>query len=463
MFNQLSINGLRGFSSERVLKISIPNGELGSGLTVLVGPNNSGKSTIVESFKALNSAKAYRKPSFTEGKRNKNANDRVELKLYKGDREFISIRTNSQGGSESEIIENGLKASEVNIFVIKSRRTFQPYFSKSIWDRTNFLLQDPFESQRSGDYNNFSFRLFNIIKDPSTFNRILSKVLNPLPSWTIDQSDSGNYYIKFSYENHFHSSDGAGEGLLSIFTIVDALYDSKEGDIIVIDEPELSLHPSLQRKLCNLINEYSRDRQIVISTHSPYFVSWESLLNGGSLARVMKYNDGTEINQLEQKQIDSIRSLLGNLFNPHTLGVDAKEIFFLEDNIIIVEGQEDVVYMHKLLKILQASFSGSFFGWGIGGATNLDKILDILSQLGYQKVSVILDKNVEYLITENKSVYPKYLFKVIPANDIRDKDEIRERPAVYGLMDKAGNHIKDEYIEETNKVIEEVNQYHAQL
>jgi predicted ATPase len=29
--------------------------------------------------------------------------------------------------------------------------------------------------------------------------------------------------------------------------IVDALYDSEEDDLVVIDEPELSLHPALQR------------------------------------------------------------------------------------------------------------------------------------------------------------------------------------------------------------------------
>lgn len=462
MYKELSINGLRGFSAEQFLSLSVPDGNYGSGLTVLVGPNNSGKSTIIESFKALNGAKGYNKPSFTEGKRNKNANDRIELTLYESEDNFVTLKTTAQGGSESEVIENNLRASSVNIFVIKSRRTFEPYFGKNVWNRDSFLQNDTFEGQRSGSYNIFSYRLFNININPSHFNEVLSKVLNPLPIWTIDQSDNGQYYVKFSYDNHFHSSDGAGEGLLSIFTIVDALHDSKTGDVIVIDEPELSLHPSLQRKLCNLLNEYSKDRQIVISTHSPYFVSWESLINGGSLARVIKYKNGTEIKQLEHKQIESIQSLLGNLFNPHTLGIEAKEIFFLEDDIIIVEGQEDVVYFQRLLRILGISFNGSFFGWGIGGASNLEKILDILKQLGYLRVSVILDKNVESLVTKYSPLYPEYLFKVIPANDIRDKDEIKARAAVGGLMNKPGDLIKECYIEETIKIVKAVNQYHEQ-
>jgi|SRR5690554_2791574 len=460
MFSKLTINGLRGFSGEKHLNLSIANGSAGSGLTVLVGPNNSGKSTIIEAFKALNSVKiTYNKPSFTEGKRNKQANDRVEIKLFKEDLEFVTLKTAIQGGSEIEVIENGLSVRDINLFVIKSRRTFEPYFSKNSWNRNEFLKNDIFDNQRSSSYNNFSSRLFNINKDPDKFNQVLSKVLNPLPNWTIDQSDSGNYYIKFNYDNHYHSSEGAGEGLLSIFTIVDALYDSEQDDIIVIDEPELSLHPSLQKKLCQLLLEFSSDRQIIISTHSPYFVSWESLLNGGTLARVIKKDKGTEINQLEETQIKSIKALLGNLFNPHTLGIEAKEIFFLEDNIIIVEGQEDVVYLQRILKILGQHFNGSFFGWGIGGAGNLDKILGILYKLGYDKVSVILDKNMEDVVKKYKKNYSTYLFKVIPTNDIRDKDALKKKPAVEGLIDQGGKNIKEQYKKEIESIIEEVNEY----
>jgi predicted ATPase len=66
---------------------------------------------------------------------------------------------------------------------------------------------------------------------------------------------------------------------------VDALYDSEEGDTIVIDEPELSLHPSLQRRLAILISDVARTRQIICATHSPYFITPEALLGGAIIAR----------------------------------------------------------------------------------------------------------------------------------------------------------------------------------
>ena len=38
-----------------------------------------------------------------------------------------------------------------------------------------------------------------------------------------------------------------------------------------------------------------------------------------------------------------------------------KELFFLEDNIIIVEGQEDVISFNKLMKELNVDINANFF------------------------------------------------------------------------------------------------------
>ena len=68
MISSIKIKGFRGFAEKQELKLSKPNGEKGSGLTVIVGPNNGGKSTIIESFKVMSSGDHF---SFAEGQRNK--------------------------------------------------------------------------------------------------------------------------------------------------------------------------------------------------------------------------------------------------------------------------------------------------------------------------------------------------------------------------------------------------------
>jgi DNA repair exonuclease SbcCD ATPase subunit len=49
----LTINGLRGFASPQKISFAEPNNTVGSGLTMLVGPNNEGKSTVIEAICAF--------------------------------------------------------------------------------------------------------------------------------------------------------------------------------------------------------------------------------------------------------------------------------------------------------------------------------------------------------------------------------------------------------------------------
>src|SRR5690606_23633457 len=138
MIKTLLISGLRGFSREGKLNFSIPNGNLGSGLTTIVGPNNSGKSTIVEALRALNVSTSH-PPSFSVGKRNISTNSKVTLKLiFRDETEYI-VQTADNGGSQTFTSYSGQNPLVLNIFAIKSRRTFNPYFGQVKYDRKMFM------------------------------------------------------------------------------------------------------------------------------------------------------------------------------------------------------------------------------------------------------------------------------------------------------------------------------------
>ena len=64
MIKNVTIHGLRGFGKEREINFTIPNGIQGSGLTILVGSNNTGKTTISEAIRSFNSTKDN-PPSFS--------------------------------------------------------------------------------------------------------------------------------------------------------------------------------------------------------------------------------------------------------------------------------------------------------------------------------------------------------------------------------------------------------------
>lgn len=458
MYKELKIKGLRGFGTEQTLNLAVPvDNKEGSGLTIIVGANNSGKSTIWEAFRALSGRQDV---SFTEGKRNKHTNYQIEVSISDTSNALSTLQTVTSGGSETTKIGNPVKC-----FTLPSRRTFSPEFGKQSIIDNDVYIRDymGLSAQRGSQNNYFSMRLFRSNRDQTKkelFNTEVSKVLGFKPKWTIEQADSGNYYLKLYFGDSYHNSDGAGEGFLSVFTIVDSLYDSQPGDIIVIDEPELSLHPALQRKLSDLLMEYSKDRQIVIFTHSPFFINWKSLANGAELSRTVKEptSGNTLIYRLSQESKDKIANLLNDRFNLHTLGLEANEAFFLEDNIILTEGQDDVFYYKEYFKTEHPDMKGTFFGWGTGGADNMQFIAKILDDLGFKKVFGILDSDRANKCIELQNIFSKYTFRTILAKDVRDKEAITPKPAVSGLFAAPGE-IKEEYHENIEAIANDINEY----
>ncbi len=458
MIKNLHIKGLRGFNDEQTLELAIPNGNDASGLTILVGPNNGGKSTIIEAIQAI-SSKSSEPPSFSVGKRNIRSGDSILIRISDEDSNALQLKSINPGASETEYVEQGLSSRNLNVFVLQSRRNFDSYFSKGTWDRETFLANNPIGARRSVIYSNFPYRLFQIQKDPNEFNRLLYQILHQHIEWRIDLSESEQYFLKLIFDTTSHSSDGAGEGLISIFTILDALYDSKPKNTIVIDEPELSLHPAYQRRLLHLLSDYSKDRQIIIATHSPYFINWEGLLNGGKIARIINKGEGTQIHQLTDGTTRSLKGLLSNLFNPHILGLNANEVFFLDDGIILTEGQEDVIYYKKIAQLLGIEIDVEFFGWGVGGAGNMAVIIAVLHELGFEKISIIFDSDKTEDLEGLKAIYSQYNFKIIPTHDVRDKEEVKPRAAIEGLIDKGGKKVKTEHEAHLREIFNEINQY----
>lgn len=450
MYERLEITGLRGFSETGSLNLAQPNGQPGSGLTILVGPNNGGKSTVIEALRAL----AQDTPtSFTEGKRNKMAGDSVNLRLIFGER-TRAMGTVASGGSETRWVSDN---SGPQILTLPSRRYFGPYFGRGSFPRQQYIQQIGSLTER-GQPINFSGRLFKILDDRQRFNAVLEKVLFPVPNWTIDQSDQGQYYLKFQTGNQFHNSDGLGEGIVSLFFIIDALYDSSAGALIALDEPELSLHPMLQRRLARLLAEFAKDRQVVYATHSPYFVNFEDVTNGGHVARVAKLQSGSRIFELKRSTAEKLSRFLADRNNPHVLGLDAREAFFLEDGIILVEGQEDVLMYPKILQQMNVTVQAEFFGWGVGGADNMKVIAALFKDLGFSKLIGLLDGNRNGLMESLRHDFPTYQFLQIPADDVRTKNAVGPKSEVKGLLDENGT-LREEFRAPLSTLFGQANQY----
>lgn len=464
MIESISIHGLRGFGKQRDIHFAIPDGRAGSGLTVFVGANNSGKTTILEALRSFN-ADENSLPSFSERKRNtKCEKGRVHLRIKLTSGEEYGIDTIENGGSTTRFTKSSvgedLYWAGLRAFVLQSRRFVDYEFHRNDMDRDDYLrYQQANIYNRTPTISEFNARLFKMQKNQEKFNSLLKDVLGYDLEWTIEQNDSGTYFLKLFTNGCAHSSEGLGDGIWSVFTICDALYDSESEGIIAIDEPELSLHPAYQKKIVNLLIKYSKDRQIIINTHSPYFVDMGSLNNGSVLCRTVKNASGDiDVFSLSDHSREAIRGFLSNINQPHTLGTEAKEMFFLEDGIVLTEGQEDVIMYKMALEELGLHLDGAFFGWGSGGASNILKIAQILQDLGYQRVAAVFDGDKKEELYKFEKMFPQYKGIAISKPDVRDKREASAKPKKEGLMTEKGK-LKFESRGEVEAIFNEINCY----
>ena len=458
IIKKLTIDGLRGFSEETNINFAVPDKETpGSGLTVFVGPNNSGKSTIIEAIHLLTTNNDL----IPISARNIKKEGQIKIQIEDCNHNTRAIESTKNKGAfvqkklNNEEVENWI--NNMNTYILSSKRGFSSTFSAHTYqDRDSYkgnVSNEDYRNEQNTNYN-FGGRLLSVCKNRKLFDECLSKVLHPLPEWTIEATTNNNLYLEFSFNEARHSSNGAGDGYINIFNIVDALYDSKEDNVIVIDEPEISLHPDLQRRLFKLLIEYSKDKQIIVSTHSTYFVDWEVFSKKSKIMRVKKENDTIRVYELSEKSKEGINKILNDYQKPHILSLTANEIFFLQDNVILTEGQDDVLCYRELFKKYDFTTPASFFGWGAGGAQKIKFILNILEDLGYKNVFTILDGDQKESIETLNKEYENYSFFAIAANDVRNKKRDKD-------VDKLIKKIRKIELEQTKKdeiqsIIEEI-------
>ncbi len=74
--------------------------------------------------------------------------------------------------------------------------------------------------------------------------------------------------------NGFEDSiENQGSGTRSLIGLAWDITTMEEGGIIIIDEPELGLHPSAKQELLRLLLKEAKNKQIFIATHDPTFVN----------------------------------------------------------------------------------------------------------------------------------------------------------------------------------------------
>ena len=98
-----------------------------------------------------------------------------------------------------------------------------------------------------------------------------------------------------------------GSGYEMIFALLYSFYLAKQSGkqlIILIDEPELHLHPTLQEKFVKFLLEFSKETQIILTSHSPLLVKQFSYNNKVKISIIN--NNGMDTSAIQKRVLPYI-------------------------------------------------------------------------------------------------------------------------------------------------------------
>lgn len=276
-------------------------------LIVLAGINGSGKTRVLESicyfFDMLNSKIIKLQNFFEENEKNV-----IKELMKKGDLtgfnlskelEFIDCLKNIDYFYDDYL--NGRNNDKFSSFVVRSFEKLK-IFPKIIYVPTEINFEEIKKAQTNlkKEYSFINIVDSYEIKDiPSYIATRISKVANEEEDLTMGQvrkkvfeEINGIFEIleldvKLSEiskdENSmpiFTDSSGkkfginelsSGEKQLFLRTLAIKMLEP-ENSIIMIDEPELSLHPKWQQKIVDVYKKIGKNNQIILATHSPHIL-----------------------------------------------------------------------------------------------------------------------------------------------------------------------------------------------
>ena len=293
---------------------------------ILIGENNSGKTNIVRAIDILfgewhpkykefedhdyfgrkGENKIVIKANVSEfqnrlGKSGEYTCAGFKLEVKKGSQNnFVAIQM--EDGNENQYVYNELR-EELSTVLITSEQNLNYQLSYStkytLLSRVTKAFHDKLTSEedrvnRLKDLHQKILDVFDEVAEYKDFKKRMSSITGELiqnmtHSLQLDFSayDPSNYYKNLRVLPHENGEarnfDELGTGQQQILALSFAhayakCFKNQNGLILIIDEPEAHLHPLAQKWLARTLYQMAKDGlQMVITTHSPYFIDLEFL------------------------------------------------------------------------------------------------------------------------------------------------------------------------------------------
>lgn len=174
----------------------------------------------------------------------------------------------------------------------------------------------------------------------------LTKLLSELGyEWSLETINplKNQYDIRLMKQGSSFLVGAASSGERELLTYLFAIFALNVRDaLIIVDEPELHLHPKWQKTLLNLFIRLAQStgNQFLLATHAPTFVSPESIQY---VSRVFSHKQRSHILRLNTTMLPEAKHLL-NIVNSQN-----NERLFFADEVVLVEGLSDRMFFEAVL------------------------------------------------------------------------------------------------------------------
>ncbi|MBD3215291.1 MAG: AAA family ATPase, partial [Candidatus Lokiarchaeota archaeon] len=129
-----------------------------------------------------------------------------------------------------------------------------------------------------------------------------------------------------------------GKGIHQILIILTHLLQLEENFTLLIEEPELFIHPQQQKILYDIIYRFTPFHQIFITTHSPFILNKHK--KKLSIHQIMKDGDESIVNNIKNEAILPVL---------RDLGVRPSDVL-MNNGFLLVEGERDISLFEKLFE-----------------------------------------------------------------------------------------------------------------
>ncbi len=249
--------------------------------------------------------------------------------------------------------------------------------------------------------------------------------------------------------------DTISSGEREIINFIFGLFLEKLDDgIVIIDEPELHLHPNWQKKLIQILKDETSNKniQILFATHSSTFISYNILNNIYRIYKERGFSKCIRISELLQSNDNEFRK------NLSVINATNNEKIFFSNNVILVEGITDEILFKKIYESEIGKIPDGLEFVSIGGKKNLNNFKNVLDKL-----------QIHYFyIGDFDNVYDfeelNYLFEIDVKNQNHDLKKMKNQSyAALDLLDSIDKFINDNNEDNFEKLKNNYNLYNERF